>query len=517
MFCSSKKEAAVFSEKFNERGYLTVSLSGEDSQEKRENAIEKLVADEGEKLDYIFTVDIFNEGVDIPEINQVVMLRPTESPIVFVQQLGRGLRKADDKEYVVILDFIGNYKNNFMIPIALSGDKSYDKDIIRRYVREGSRIIPGNSTIHFDEISKERIFRSIDGIKGIKKIIKNSYEQLKGRLGRVPNLMDFYNNGEVDPLIILKEYKTYYHFLQNAEKQFAVKKISDDELLVLEYLSKTIASGKRPHELEILKRVIEDGNFDVDEIARTIEKEYNIEGADEGVEAAISVLQGSFVTNENEKKKFSQIDIITKSSTRRYERMKSFYNRIQEKDFNQYLDDIIELGIARYNNIYKDKINGVFALYEKYSRRDVCHLLNAEKDLSSTMYGMKKIGDDVSIFVTYHKEESLDESEYLQGKPDYADEFVQGSEELFRWDSQIGRGIKSSYIDEVCNTKRKHLFIKKSDAEGADFYYMGQFDVFDMREDYKKDNTGRMREITKLVLKLQNPVRPDLLDYLTQN
>ena len=66
---------------------------------KSENrAVERLVLNDGEdKLDYIFTVDIFNEGVDIPEINQVIMLRPTESPIVFVQQLGRGLRKADDK------------------------------------------------------------------------------------------------------------------------------------------------------------------------------------------------------------------------------------------------------------------------------------------------------------------------------------------------------------------------------------------------------------------------------------
>ena len=103
-----------------------------------------------EKIDYIFTVDIFNEGVDIPEINQVIMLRPTESPIVFIQQLGRGLRKATDKEYVVILDFIGNYKNNFMIPIALSGDRSYNKDNIRRFVLEGERIITGSSTIHFD-------------------------------------------------------------------------------------------------------------------------------------------------------------------------------------------------------------------------------------------------------------------------------------------------------------------------------------------------------------------------------
>ena len=91
------------------------------------------------------SVDIFSEGVDVPEINQVIMLRPTESPIIFIQQLGRGLRKADDKEYVVVIDFIGNYRNNFMIPIALSGDRSYNKDNIRRYVTEGCRVIPGAS------------------------------------------------------------------------------------------------------------------------------------------------------------------------------------------------------------------------------------------------------------------------------------------------------------------------------------------------------------------------------------
>ena len=83
-------------------------------------------------LDYIFSVEILNEGVDIVEVNQVIMLRPTQSSIVFIQQLGRGLRKADGKEYVVILDFIGNYNNNFMIPIALSGDRTYNKDNIRR-------------------------------------------------------------------------------------------------------------------------------------------------------------------------------------------------------------------------------------------------------------------------------------------------------------------------------------------------------------------------------------------------
>lgn len=118
--------------------------------------------------------------------NQVIMLRPTESPIVFIQQLGRGLRKAENKEYVVVLDFIGNYMNNFMIPIALSGDRTYNKDTIRRCVMEGSKVLPGSSTIHFDEISKKRIFESIDNSTTTKKFLKEKYEVLKNKLGKVP-------------------------------------------------------------------------------------------------------------------------------------------------------------------------------------------------------------------------------------------------------------------------------------------------------------------------------------------
>ena len=127
IFCSRIDEAKELSVKFNEKGWRTLVLSGSDSESVRAEAIERLAGDEAEDaLDYIISVDIFSEGVDVPEINQVIMLRPTESPIIFIQQLGRGLRKAEDKEYVVVIDFIGNYRNNFMIPIALSGDRSYN-------------------------------------------------------------------------------------------------------------------------------------------------------------------------------------------------------------------------------------------------------------------------------------------------------------------------------------------------------------------------------------------------------
>ena len=115
MFCSSKKEAHDLASKLNQKGKRCRALTGEDNMETRNEVVAQL--EKGE-LDYILTVDIFNEGIDIPSVNQVVMLRNTQSSIVFVQQLGRGLRKHESKEYVTIIDFIGNYKNNYLIPIA---------------------------------------------------------------------------------------------------------------------------------------------------------------------------------------------------------------------------------------------------------------------------------------------------------------------------------------------------------------------------------------------------------------
>lgn len=238
VFCSRIDESVELSNKFNqiinpETGefYRTIALNGDASEEERQRAFERLAMDEQDAtaenspLDYIFSVEILNEGVDIVEVNQVIMLRPTESPIVFIQQLGRGLRKAEGKDYVVILDFIGNYNNNFMIPIALSGDRSYNPDTIRKYVISGNNTIPGASTVHFDEIAKEKIFSSIDKIRGMKSIIKDSYFSLKNRLGRVPYLLDFLENGEVDPLVIVKEYKTYQNFLESVEGELYLGKI----------------------------------------------------------------------------------------------------------------------------------------------------------------------------------------------------------------------------------------------------------------------------------------------------
>ncbi|MEE1258510.1 MAG: DEAD/DEAH box helicase [Lachnospiraceae bacterium] len=393
IFCSRIDESEELSQKFNTLGYRTIALNGNASEDERANAFERLAMDEKDAtekmqpLDYIFSVEILNEGVDIVEVNQVIMLRPTESPIVFIQQLGRGLRKAEGKEYVVILDFIGNYNNNFMIPVALSGDRSYNPDIIRKYVISGNTTIPGASTVHFDEIAKNKIFASIDRIKGMKSIIKASYRNLKNRLGRIPYLLDFYDNGEVDPLVITREYKTYQTFLESEEKELYVGRVSEQEMTILEYLSKTILSGTRPYELEMLKRLMEQEVIHLDEIKKELGEKYGYVIDDESFSNAINVLQGSFVSKEEELQKYCHIDILNNYSTKILHRMAEFTERLQHREFARQVRDIIEVGLRRYKEKYHDGKSEEcpFVLYEKYSRRDVSLLMNCGRDLSSTM------------------------------------------------------------------------------------------------------------------------------------
>jgi superfamily II DNA or RNA helicase len=182
------------------------------------------------------------------------MLRPTQSAIIFVQQLGRGLRHTKNKDFVVILDFIGNYKNNFLIPIALSDDRSFNKDTIRRFVAEGSRVIPGCTTINFDEIAKKKIYEAIDQVNfNSVAYIKESYQNLKYRLGRIPRLMDFEEHQSIDLARLFENSSlgSYHTFLSKYEKDYTIH-FSDIEVEILEFVSKKLAIGKRPHELIVL-------------------------------------------------------------------------------------------------------------------------------------------------------------------------------------------------------------------------------------------------------------------------
>ena len=516
VFCSRKEEARELSNKFNEYGYHTDFLCGDHSQERREECIDRLTNDDREdQLDYIFTVDIFNEGVDIPEINQVIMLRPTESPTVFIQQLGRGLRKAENKEYVVILDFIGNYMNNFMIPIALSGDRTYNKDTIRRYVMEGACIIPGSSTIHFDEISKKRIFQSIDNVTTTKKLLQDKYMILKNRIGRVPSILDFYEYGEIDPMLFINYAKTYDRFVRMVDKDYTITFNSDEEA-ILEFVSSLLLSGKRPHELLMLRMLMKGLEINRNSFNRELE---SVGGTykEEDYKSALRVLGKDFVNTQPEKNKYQNIEFFDKqdienNKQNQLTRAVSFYSKLSQMNFKTELNNLIEYSLRKYEDQYMEHDEDNLVLYQKYSRKDVCRILNWDKDDSSTIYGYRIKYNTCPIFVTYEKKEDISSS------TKYEDQFI--NTRIFSWMTRSKVSEKSTEARELINSKQNglkvYLFIKKSDGEGSDFYYMGKVRPIEWTETTIVNDKGHTLPIMNFKMELEHEVRNDIYDYFMQ-
>lgn len=515
IFCSSKREALALSDKFNDRGYFTVVLTGEDSQEKREEAINRLTSKNiEEKIDYIFTVDIFNEGVDIPEINQVIMLRPTESPIVFVQQLGRGLRKAIDKEYVVILDFIGNYKNNFMIPIALSGDRSYNKDNIRRYVLEGERIIPGSSTIHFDEISKKRIFEAIDHADFTDiKLIKENYTNLKRKLGRIPSLLDFDKYGEMDVFRIFdnKSLGSYYKFLVKYEKKFKIRLNMNEEKMI-EFISKKIANGKRIHELELLNILNNESDNLLEKLQKKINVKYGFYLDEKTKRSIVNVLTNNFASGSG-KKTYKEC-IFIEENDNDYRISKKFDEMLKNKDFKNMFDELIQFGISRYKQNYSEKYKDTqFTIYQKYTYEDVCRLLNWKNNEVPLNIGGYKYDRDTKtfpVFINYDKNEEINDT------IKYEDHF-ENSNKLIAI-SKSGRTILSEDVQNFINAKERgikvELFVRKNkdDKISKEFYYLGRMNATGNVKEFIMPNTNKTAVEIEWIL--ETPVREDIYEYI---
>lgn len=516
IFCSRKDEAKELSKKFNERGLRTEVLTGEDAQERRESVIARLTNDEDgdDQLDYIFTVDIFNEGVDIPEINQVIMLRPTQSPVVFIQQLGRGLRKYEGKEYVVILDFIGNYMNNFMIPIALSGDRSYNKDAMRRYIREGARVIPGSSTIHFDEISKKRIYASIDTARtNDMKLLRESYRTLKYKLGRIPTIGDFKKFGSVDVTKIFEKCGSYHNFLKKYETEYHVH-LTHQEEIIIEYFSKKLIAYKRIHEMEMMRMLI-NRETRLLQYWKLLQETYHVNMNEQVEKSVIRNLKNEF-PKEEERRKYSDCDLIEKNTDGSYSLSSKFQKALMNQNFRQMILELLDFGIQqwkeKYGEIYRDTN---FTLYQKYTYEDVCRLLNWNKNLNAQNIGGYYYDSDTKtlpVFINYHKAEDAIA---------YEDRFV--SEGHLIALSKHPRKITSSDAvhiykqSEEDKNNRIFLFVRKNkdDNEAKEFYFLGEiFAEGNPRQIYMEKTKDNAFEID---YRLDVPVRSDIYDYIVSD
>ena len=524
VFCSRVEEANELSRRFNEFGFKTVSLSGCNSEFERAKAISRLESkDKKDKLDYIFTVDIFNEGVDIPSINQVVMLRPTQSSIIFIQQLGRGLRKTSDEKYLTVIDFIGNYSNNFLIPIALFGESFFEKDTLRKLVHSGESLIPGSSTVQFDYISKQQIFKSIDQARfSLMKDLKSDYFYLKKKINRIPLMQDFIKYGERDPALYYKKpsrFKSYYEFIEfiedfNSEEkslciddnEFNSITLSQDYTTILKMYSQSVMNGTSIEEPLLLKKIIDNKKpLYINEILDFIKKEYKTTSSENRIKGAINCLNLTFFSKE----KF-YIDII-RIENDQITPNANLYKLLDNKNLLIFLNDLIEYAICKYRkkinkNFYCD--NG-FILYEKYSRRDVCKILNWPTNQESVMYGYKISKDEknMPIFITYKKSDKIDNS------IKYEDKLL--SRSTMHWYTKHSRNFKSKDVKFLQNqtTAFLPLFVKKSDNEGEEFYFLGS--VKPDQKSFKLEKTNENKDIISMDLNLEKTLDRNLFDYLT--
>lgn len=520
VFCSTIEECLELSKQFNLKGYKTVALIGANSEIERINAIEQLESEDLEaKLDYIFTVDIFNEGIDIPKVNQVIMLRPTQSAIVFVQQLGRGLRKTDNKRYLTVIDFIGNYKNNYLVPVALYGDTSYNKDNLRKLISEGSRMIPGTSTINFDEITKERIYQSIDSAKmqTIRELRKD-YNLLKFKLGHIPMMMDFIEHGSRDPFLYVDKSRSFFNFVRKEESQTDFN-IDEKGTKLLELFAKEINNAKRVEESLILRLLLSQGTINIQEFKSLIEKKYRYDVSDETINSCAKNLNFEFVREKKDKKlqpagKIYGFNIVS-SQEGKLHITKEFRSLLENKVFRKFLIDNIEYSISTFDRLYKKaKWQDGFVLYKKYSRKDVFRILNSKENPLAQNVGGYLVSPDLSncpIFVNYHKEEDISES------TKYEDEFVNPRE--FDWMSKSNRKLDSNDVKAILNIKngiRLPLFIKKSNDEGREFYYMGNIIPQPNKVEQTKmtNDKGKEVSVVKIRFDMQTPVSDSLYNYL---
>lgn len=232
-FCMSKRHAEFMTDYFIKHGINACAVySGDEGihNTARDEALSKLVKGE---INVIFSVDMFNEGLDIASLDMVMMLRPTESPTIFLQQLGRGLRLYKDKHYLNVLDFIGNYKKANFSPYLITGASKLQFKKASDVIKEDS-LLPEDCIIDFD-FRLVDLFEKMDhsSIK-IEQLLVEEYQRIKMDLGHRPSRIDLFTNMDETIYLNIKSkakinpFKNYLNFLNNQND------LSDEEITWLD-------------------------------------------------------------------------------------------------------------------------------------------------------------------------------------------------------------------------------------------------------------------------------------------
>lgn len=462
-FCTNIQSCRLMAEELYEEGYHTISLTGINDTGVRIKAFKDL-QDDNNLLEIICTVDILNEGVDIPQVNMVLFLRPTESQTVFIQQLGRGLRKYPGKDYVTVLDFIGNnYDRAVQIAMALGTlgkttyiEKAYLKEMIRTNFE--SLDIP-EVKIEIDDLSKEEIINFIDKTNFNSRVfLEKDYKNFKSYInnGSYPTHMDFLNSDVSPDLIrIIKstfsgsKNKSYYNFLKKIDED-TIPMFDDKQIAFINNMEDLLPLA-RLDEYLIIEQAIKEHTIDLKRI-----EGINEHITDKTLENAYNNLKSLGLVENNE------IDLTN----------------IEDGEFKDYLLDTLNYGIVRYNREFGE-YTGLFKLYRNYYKEQASRIMLKNGILQKGTY----YEDDIAyIFAGIKKGE--------EGRLNYKDKFI--NNKIFQWESIAN--VSESEKEHLRNSKKVHLFIRKMESEDTvtlPYTYFGLGTFTNERDSYTEEDGKR--------------------------
>ena len=442
-FCRNIQHARMMATQMGEY-YHTAWLSGQNKTGERIRAYNDLQS-ESKELEILFAVDILNEGVDIPGVNMVLFLRPTESSTIFIQQLGRGLRKFNNKPYVTILDFIGNsYKRSVHIALALgslSNGYILEKKLLKQMVQGNFKQLGLEDygvEICIDDLSKEEIIQHIESENfNQRRYLKKDYQNFKSylKVPTYPKHVDYVNSDYAPNLLKFMKIKingkktnSYYGFLKGIEED--VPLFTDEQIVAIDYLSSLLPLVRR-HEFLIVKHLMS-GVTQESAIRELLAADIKGYADEQFVHALRFMKEGGVIAQDGDNIGF------------RCE---------ADPEFIEYVKDLLEYGLSQYSARYLEEED--FLLYQDY-RQDQA-LLKILENPRHNQYGTYYKNGNMYIFAGLKKDDSV--QEHLN----YKDKFLDS--ETFQWESIANISAKDEKLQK--ESKCAYIFVRKVKSENG--------------------------------------------------
>ena len=439
--------------------YHTCVLIGKNSVGERIRAYKDL-QDDSSELEILFTVDILNEGVDIPAVNMVLFLRPTDSQTIFIQQLGRGLRNYEGKKFVTVLDFIGNdYKRSVQIAFALGSlaeNFVVEKNLVANLIRNDYKslgLVDYGVEIHLDDLSKKEILSYIDEVNFNTKVyLQQDYKNFKNFIcaAGYPQHVDYLNNDNAPDLIKFMQSRidnrknaSYYGFLKAINEE-NIPAFDERQEAFIRYVSEMLPIV-RPYEYLILQYLINNaGEAKLWEIESYV-RDHTWYSKQMFEHAIFYMLKSGFFACNDKTFTFNSLTL--------------------DIDLSEYLSDLLTYGLGKFDvDFNRQNKEHIFSLWSKYRKDQVQQLLlNNPKN---NMKGTYIYNGFVYIYVTVLKANSTKED--LK----YADGYI--DQNTFQWESEAH--INGNFLSDIKNSKGAHIFVRKvanEDGIQLPFTYIG--------------------------------------------